>query len=193
MFLKSLANLQGLLLPLPPPPSSRSGPSSTLNVRPVPGDIFAGAANDLKGFCGKRIVADGLMINDPEMPLFALQFKRPAPDGKWSRANWFIKDWAQANGVAPDSPKAKQWFRNDPDVQRLIEQGGVFGLGPDADKAYFETNALWYNPTPLEQPYYNWMTAAAFARDDLEMTHLSKLLATPSFDYKMALRNFKIL
>jgi tetratricopeptide (TPR) repeat protein len=38
-----------------------------------------------------------------------------------------------------------------------------------ADKAYFETNVLWSNPTPLEQPYYNWMTAAAFARDDLEM------------------------
>ncbi len=39
-----------------------------------------------------------------------------------------------------------------------------------ADKAYFETNVLWYNPTPLEQPYYNWMTAAAFARDDLELS-----------------------
>jgi tetratricopeptide (TPR) repeat protein len=38
-----------------------------------------------------------------------------------------------------------------------------------ADRAYFETNVLWFNPTPLEQPYYNWMTAAAFARDDLEM------------------------
>jgi tetratricopeptide (TPR) repeat protein len=38
-----------------------------------------------------------------------------------------------------------------------------------ADKAYFETRVLWYNPTPLEQPYYNWMTAAAFAQDDLEM------------------------
>lgn len=38
-----------------------------------------------------------------------------------------------------------------------------------ADKAYFETNVLWYNPTPLQQPYYNWMTAAAFAQDDLEM------------------------
>jgi len=38
-----------------------------------------------------------------------------------------------------------------------------------ADRAYFETNVLWYNPTPLEQPYYNWMTAAAFARYDLEM------------------------
>jgi tetratricopeptide (TPR) repeat protein len=40
---------------------------------------------------------------------------------------------------------------------------------PD-DRAYFETKVLWYNPTPLEQPYYNWMTAAAFARDDLEMS-----------------------
>ncbi len=39
-----------------------------------------------------------------------------------------------------------------------------------ADRAYFETNVLWYNPTPLEQSYYNWMTAAAFARDDLEMS-----------------------
>jgi len=39
-----------------------------------------------------------------------------------------------------------------------------------ADRAYFETNVLWYNPTPLEQPYYNWMTAAAFAQYDLEMS-----------------------
>ena len=38
-----------------------------------------------------------------------------------------------------------------------------------ADRGYFETRALWYNPTPLEQPYYNWMTAAAFAQDDLEL------------------------
>ena len=37
------------------------------------------------------------------------------------------------------------------------------------DRAYFETRVLWYNPTPLEHPYYNWMTAAAFARDDLEL------------------------
>ncbi len=38
-----------------------------------------------------------------------------------------------------------------------------------ADRAYFETNVLWYNPTPLVHPYYNWMTAAAFAQYDLEM------------------------
>jgi tetratricopeptide (TPR) repeat protein len=38
-----------------------------------------------------------------------------------------------------------------------------------ADRTYFETNVLWYNPTPLTQPYYNWMTAAAFAQNDLQM------------------------
>lgn len=39
-----------------------------------------------------------------------------------------------------------------------------------SDRAYFETNVLWYNPTPIEQPYYNWMTGAAFAREDLEVS-----------------------
>jgi len=39
-----------------------------------------------------------------------------------------------------------------------------------ADRAYFETRAYWHNPTPVEQPYYNWMTGAAFARDDLVLS-----------------------
>src|SRR5678810_85253 len=26
------------------------------------------------------------------------------------------------------------------------------------DKAYFTTNSLWYNASPIEQPYYTWMT-----------------------------------
>lgn len=38
-----------------------------------------------------------------------------------------------------------------------------------ADRAYFETRTTWYNPTPVSQSYYNWMTAAAFATDDLEV------------------------
>ncbi|NAS10469.1 DUF5107 domain-containing protein [Poritiphilus flavus] len=38
----------------------------------------------------------------------------------------------------------------------------------EKDKAYFETNASWNNPTSLNQSYYNWMTAAAEARQDLE-------------------------
>ncbi|NNE75738.1 MAG: DUF5107 domain-containing protein, partial [Pricia sp.] len=36
------------------------------------------------------------------------------------------------------------------------------------DKAYFETNASWYNASPLTESYYNWMTAAAVATEDLE-------------------------
>ena len=36
------------------------------------------------------------------------------------------------------------------------------------DKAYFETNASWYNASPLTESYYNWMTAAAVATNDLE-------------------------
>ncbi len=88
-------------------------------------DPFAGAVNDLAGFCGQRIVADGLMISDPLMPMFALQFKRLAPDGKWSRANQFTKDWAAAH---PDKGKPNQWFRNDPEVKRLIAEQGVFGI-----------------------------------------------------------------
>jgi predicted Zn-dependent protease len=36
------------------------------------------------------------------------------------------------------------------------------------DKAFFETNTQWYNPTPFTQSYYNWMTGAAVAREDLE-------------------------
>ena len=87
-------------------------------------DIFAGAADDLKGFCNKRIVADGLLINNPKMPLFALQFKKLAPDGKWSRANQFGKDWSKANG----GKKASQWFKNDPRIIKIIAEKGVFGI-----------------------------------------------------------------
>ena len=85
---------------------------------------FAGATNDLIKFCGKRIVADGLMISNPKMPLFALQFKRLAPDGKWSRANQFGKDWSKAHG----GRKSGQWFREDERIKKIINDQGIFGI-----------------------------------------------------------------
>jgi hypothetical protein len=91
-------------------------------------ELFAGAANDLIPFCGERVVADGLLINDPRMPIFALQFKRRARGGKWRRANWFIRDWAKTQGVARDSATAKQWYNNDPTVKAVIARDGVFGI-----------------------------------------------------------------
>ena len=36
------------------------------------------------------------------------------------------------------------------------------------DYAGFFTEAVWYNPTSLHQSYYNWMSAAAPATNDLE-------------------------
>ena len=58
------------------------------------------------------------------MPLFALQFKRLAPDGEWSRANWFSKDWGERYGA----DKASEWFRHDPAVKGVIAKDGVFGI-----------------------------------------------------------------
>ena len=87
-------------------------------------DIFAGAQVDLAPFCGKRITADGLMISNPKMPMFALQFKREAPDGKWSRANWFIKEWSKAN----PGKNGKAWYKHDAKVLELIAKDGVYGI-----------------------------------------------------------------
>ena len=94
-------------------------------------DIFAGATDDLIQFCGKRITADGLMINNDKMPLFAIQFKRLAPDGKWSRANQWGKNWSKRNG----GKKSNHWFKHDPFVLELVEKDGVLGIpGPEPEE-----------------------------------------------------------
>ncbi len=36
------------------------------------------------------------------------------------------------------------------------------------DKAYFETNSMWYNPTPFHEAYLSWENAAFKATDDLQ-------------------------
>ena len=85
---------------------------------------FAGATNDLIKFCNKRVVADGLMIKNPKMPMFVLQFKKLANCGKWSGATQFGKDWSKANG----GKDASQWFRNDATIAAIIKKDGVFGI-----------------------------------------------------------------
>ena len=97
---------------------------------------FAGATAELAGFCAKRVTADGLLTTNRGLTIFALQFVREAPAGKWRRANRFTPQWAAANGVAADSAQAKQWFRNDPRVIERIARDGRLGLGLEVDKAY---------------------------------------------------------
>jgi Tfp pilus assembly protein PilF len=41
----------------------------------------------------------------------------------------------------------------------------------EKDKAYFTTNSLWYNATPLEQPYYHWMNVGIKAAGNLEFVY----------------------
>ncbi len=100
---------------------------------------FAGAADDLIDFCGKRVTADGLFTTNRGHKLFVLQFVRAAPDGKWRGATRFSPKWAERNGLDAKDPKVKQWFRNDPRVKRLIEEHGKLGLGPEADKKYLDS------------------------------------------------------
>jgi len=87
-------------------------------------DPFAGAVEELIGFCGRRIVADGLLVEGKKMPMFALQFVRLADGGKWRRADRFGKNWARRNG----RKDATDWFRHDSRVKRIIARDGVYGI-----------------------------------------------------------------
>lgn len=46
---------------------------------------FAGAVVELAPFGAKRVVVDGLFTTNRNVTVFALQFVRQAPDGKWGR------------------------------------------------------------------------------------------------------------
>ena len=99
---------------------------------------FSGATDDLIEFCGKRVVADGLFANNHNTKIFAIQFVKVAPDGKWRRTNKFTAKWAEANGEDAGSKKLNSWFRRDPRIKALIEKDGFLGLGEAADKKFLE-------------------------------------------------------
>lgn len=95
--------------------------------------IFTGAAADLAPYCGQDIVADGLMIDDPELgahAIYLLQSITPAGDDAGVKANNWSKLWAEAH---PDATGSGPWFRRDPAVLAEIEEEGWFGLGPERD------------------------------------------------------------
>ncbi len=101
--------------------------------------LFAGVAAELIGYCARRVVADGLMATNRGYRVFALQFVKGAPNGKWRRANRFLPKWAAENGVGPKLLTARRWFENDPRVKDLIARDGKLGLGLEADKKYLES------------------------------------------------------
>lgn len=87
-------------------------------------DGFAGAVEDLLPFCGQRVIADGLLIENPRMPMFMLQFKKAAKNGTWSRATAFSQKWSKENG----GQKGADWYNKDARVKAELKATGVLGI-----------------------------------------------------------------
>ena len=96
--------------------------------------LYTGASYELYGFCGQEIEVDGLFTENRNVRFFQVQ-KMRAVDGKWQKATRFHKHWAEANDTKPR--KAKRWYRKDQRIKTIIERDGYLGLGPEADKAFF--------------------------------------------------------
>lgn len=88
---------------------------------------FTGAVNDLIPYCGQKVTVDGLFTINYGVKTFALQ-RIQQPDGKWQRANGFVRDWVKERGLGLKDKKVRAWMRNDEAIVEQIERQGVLGL-----------------------------------------------------------------
>lgn len=84
--------------------------------------LFAGPIHDLLPYCGKKVMVDGLLIENPMMQMLFVQNTRRSPDQKWQPAAAFEKTWTEKNG------KAEEWMRADALVKQTIAEDGDFGI-----------------------------------------------------------------
>ena len=85
--------------------------------------LFAGAVKDLLPFCGQSVEVDGLLIDDPLMPLYFVQAVRAGPDQAWQNAVRFEQEWAERY---PDL--GPPWWIRDPTVQEYLDRDGILGI-----------------------------------------------------------------
>ncbi len=84
--------------------------------------LFAGAHLDLLPYCGKTIITDGLMIENPKMRVYQVQgIKTDESQAAFTPADAFEKDWVARNGPSDE------WFRADPMVKSEVARRGVLG------------------------------------------------------------------
>lgn len=83
---------------------------------------FAGAVRDLIPYCGKKVFADGLLIENPAMTFFMVQNLRLDKSQPLKPANAFEIDWKKEHG------EAAEWYRADPGVKKVLEEDGVLGI-----------------------------------------------------------------
>ena len=89
---------------------------------------FAGAVPDLIGYCGREIEADGLLIETPEIVLFFVQGVRSDASGPFTPADRFKAEWEARHG------KAEEWWRADPEANRILAEDGPYGIRSLAPK-----------------------------------------------------------
>jgi hypothetical protein len=83
---------------------------------------FAGAVQDLLPYCGKQVLVDGLLVENPALTLLHVQNLRETIDQKWQPTEAFEKQWVAKNGPADD------WFRADTTIKAAIDADGVYGI-----------------------------------------------------------------
>jgi len=105
-----------------------------------------------------------------------VKFRQIAMRGAWTSGGIEFNFGSIGHAPSTASPVNYKMVENDdgsvscfvgaPDLSSRTEWRVEIRL--PADKAYFETNGLWYNPTGIRTSLYNWMTASADATNDLE-------------------------
>jgi hypothetical protein len=84
--------------------------------------LFTGAVNDLAPFCGKTIYTDGLLFENPKMPVYQVQgLKADRNEKEYKPVDGFIEAWVAKNGPSDE------WFRADPLVKEQIARNGPLG------------------------------------------------------------------
>ncbi len=84
--------------------------------------FFAGAVPDLVPLCGREVHADGLLLENPAMPLYFVQYLKAGPGDAFAPADAFLGQWTARHGPA------EEWWRADPAVRAKIARDGVLGI-----------------------------------------------------------------
>lgn len=98
------------------------GTDGKLYVAAKSNTLFAGTARDLLPWCEKTIEIDGLLVENPAMPILMVQgIREKAGQGDFTPTEQFEKDWTAANG------KADEWWRADPMAKAALAPNGILG------------------------------------------------------------------
>jgi len=127
-----------------------------------------------------------------------IKFRQIALRGPWTSGG--IEFNFGIVGHAPSTATPVDYFlRRNPDGSVSCIVGGTdlpsrtrwsVAIRLSKDKAYFETDGAWYNPTPFSQSYYYWSCAAIKAADDLKYIFPGRFQI--GHDYSVPLRPWPI-